>query len=236
MFQVNLQTWADEIQNWPPTPGKWQVYYEEVGGKEVLCRTENFLPYHEDMRSLLEEGELSDIVQAVLGERGTLFKEKINYKLAGGGGFPPHQDAPAFTSFGQKSHLTVNVAIDAATQANGCLEVSPGKHTFGLYEQNPAHGGLSDKAEASLDWIPVPLDPGDVLIFSSWLPHRSGTNTTSKSRRALYVTYNGESDGSFREQYYVEKSKVFPQKIEREPGKDYSEGAKVYNLATPIKT
>jgi hypothetical protein len=46
----------------------------------------------------------------------------------------------------------------------------------------------------------------------------------------------GETDGNFREQYYIDKSKVFPQKIEREEGKDYSEGAKVYNLATPIKT
>ena len=212
------------------------MYYEEVDGKELLCRTENFLPYHDGMRGLLETGEVPDIVEAILGERGTLFKEKINYKLAGGGGFPPHQDAPAFTSFGQKSHLTVNVAIDAATLANGCLEVTPGKHKMGLYEQNPAHGGLSDRAEASLEWIPVPLDAGDVLIFSSWLPHRSGSNTTDKPRRALYVTYNGISDGSFREQYYVDKSKVFPQKIEREEGKDYSEGAKVYNLATPIKS
>lgn len=71
-------------------------------------------------------------------------------------------------------------------------------------------------------------------MFSSWLPHRSGTNTTPNSRRALYVTYNGKNDGDFREDYYKEKRLHFPQKVERDPNKDYSEGAKIYNLATPI--
>lgn len=103
-----------------------------------------------------------------------------------------------------------------------------------LFPQNPAHGGLTDEEEAKLTWTPVTLEPGDVLIFSSWLPHRSGPNRTSKSRRALYVTYNAKVDGDYREKYYEDKRKKFPPKNERELGKDYSEGAKIYNLATPI--
>lgn len=227
--------WTDEIQTWDQdTKGKWMVYYETVQGKETLCRTENFLPFHDGMKNLLCEGELKRIVDDLLGEDSALFKEKINYKLSGGGGFPPHQDAPAFTTFGQKNHLTVNVSVDAATLENGCLEVAIGEHKRGLFPQNPAHGGLTDAEEAKLKWTPVPLDSGDVLIFSSWLPHRSGANTTKKSRRALYVTYNTMADGDFREAYYVDKRVQFPPKAERDPTKDYSEGAKLYNLATPI--
>lgn len=226
--------WVSDLQNLPPTPGKWMHYYE--GGKEnkMISRTENFLPFHNELRQLLTKGAIHDILFQILGERPVLFKEKVNYKLAGGGGFPAHQDAPAFTTFKQKNHLTVNIAIDKATIENGCLEVARGQHKMGLFPQNPAHGGLTEEAENKLNWESVPLEVGDILIFSSWIPHRSGDNKTNQPRRSLYVTYNGQSDGSFRDQYYIDKRKRFPQECEREQGKDYSEGAKLYNLATPI--
>jgi len=211
------------------------MYYETINDKETLCRTENFLPFHEGMNSLLTSGELIKIISSLLGggHDPCVFKEKINYKFPGGGGFPAHQDAPAFVHFGQKNHLTLNIAIDAATPANGCLEVSPG-HRSELLPQNSSSGGISEECEKELHWIPVPLEPGDVLLFSSWLPHRSGRNSTDKSRRALYVTYNAKIEGDFREVYYHDKRQKFPQKVERIPGVDYSSGAKTYNLATPI--
>jgi hypothetical protein len=234
-MKENLIRWCTELQFLPPTPGKWMHYYEGGSGEnKKLSRTENFLPFHEDLRTLLTTGPIIDALEQVLHEKPALFKEKINYKLAGGGGFPAHQDAPAFTAFKQKNHLTVNVAIDKATVENGCLEVAPGEHKKGLFPQNPAHGGLTEDAEKALKWETVELEVGDVLIFSSWIPHRSGSNNTGHPRRSLYVTYNGESDGTFRDQYYVDKRERFPQECERDPTKDYSEGAKLYNLATPI--
>jgi 2-aminoethylphosphonate dioxygenase len=85
--------WADEIQNWDSSvKGKWMIYYENINGKETLCRTENILPYHEGMRKLLLEGEVKRITDDLLGVDSAIFKEKINYKLPGGGGFPPHRE------------------------------------------------------------------------------------------------------------------------------------------------
>lgn len=240
-LKKDVVSWVDDIQSWPEEAGKHMCYYEDqvsASGEKtrMLCRTENFIPYHEQMRKLLvEEGPITDVLEQLMNEKSVLFKEKVNYKLAGGGGFPAHQDAPAFTSFGQRNHLTVNVAIDEATPENGCLQVAAGHHKKGLFPQDPVHHGLSKESEESLgNWADVPLSPGDVLIFSSWLPHRSGGNTSDKSRRALYVTVNGETDGDFREDYYVTKRAEFPPSVEREEGKDYSEAAKIFNLATPI--
>jgi hypothetical protein len=51
----------------------------------VLCRNENFVNYHSGL-SDLSRGVHSDLqaaVTQVLGEPAVLFKEKINYKLAG---------------------------------------------------------------------------------------------------------------------------------------------------------
>mmetsp|Transcript_10985 Transcript_10985/g.13297 ORF Transcript_10985/g.13297 Transcript_10985/m.13297 type:complete len:471 (+) Transcript_10985:302-1714(+) len=236
--------WVSDIQQWPETPGKHMCYYEK-SDKEckdndddclMLCRTENFIPYHEQLRHLLTvDSEVTDVLEQLMNEEAVLFKEKVNYKLPNGGGFPAHQDAPAFRSFGQKNHLTLNVAIDGATKANGCLEVAPGHHLSGLFPQDPVHFGLSQEEESKLtNWQDVPLDPGDVLIFSSWLPHRSGGNSTCESRRALYITYNGKTDGDFREQYYETKRREFPQRCERVEGVDYSKGAETFNIATPI--
>lgn len=259
-LKKQVVAWVEEIQNWPETPGEHMCYFElqnsdtgKTSGKEtsgegypkasagterklMLCRTENFIPYHAGLRKLLsEEGPIMDVLEQLMNEQAVLFKEKVNYKLPGGGGFPAHQDAPAFVSFGQRNHLTVNIAVDAATPENGCLQAAPGHHREGLFPQDPKHGGLSAEEEAKLDnWSDLCLDVGDVLIFSSWLPHRSNINRSATSRRALYITYNGESDGEFREKYYELKRKEFPQQCEREPGKDYSQGAKTFNIATPI--
>jgi len=49
------------------------------------------------------------------------------------------------------------------------------------------------------------------------------------------MLFTALSEGKFRDGYYREKREKFPPENEREPGKDYSEGAKIYNLATPIK-
>lgn len=233
----NLIHMVDEIQDWKPTPNKWMLYYENnrMNNEKLLCRTENFLPYHKNLSDLITKGRINHMLDQILREKPILFKEKINYKLPYASGFPAHQDAPAFTTFNQKNHITLNIAVDSATIENGCLEVAPGFHKDGILEQNNINGGLSEKKEKELNnWIPVKLNPGDLLLFSSYIPHRSGNNNTSKARRSVYITYNGISDGSFRDLYYEDKRKNFPQECERDPNKDYSEGAKMYNLATPI--
>ena len=38
--------------------------------------------------------------------------------------------------------------------------------------------------------------------------HRSGTNRSDRSRRALYVTYNASSEGDLRSEYYDHKKQA----------------------------
>ena len=63
-------------------------------GDVQLSRTENFVPFHADMRRLLTEGTLIEAVGQLMGQPAVLYKEKINYKHPGGGGYAAHQDAP----------------------------------------------------------------------------------------------------------------------------------------------
>jgi len=232
----SLAAWTSEVQQWPETAGKWMQYFEKTDdGGRLLCRTENILDYHEQLNRLIR-GKITDAVSDAIGEQAVLFKEKINYKLPGGAGFPAHQDAPAYVTFQQRYHVTAMIAVDRSTTTNGCLEVVAGEHTKGIFEHpnNELDPQLSAGYEAAGAWQPVEAQPGTVLIFHSHLPHRSGPNSTDQPRRAYYLTFNPASDGDFRSAYYADKRVMFPPEIERAPGKDYSEGAKVYNLATPI--
>ncbi len=82
-----LQQWAQEVHDLPQTPGVPWMPYEEVNGqgKRVLCRTENFANSHSGFDSFLRGQRAMSVLQQLAGEEMLLFKEKINYKLAGSG-------------------------------------------------------------------------------------------------------------------------------------------------------
>jgi hypothetical protein len=56
------------------------------------------------------------------------------------------------------------------------------------------------------------------LWFHSHTPHRSAANTSPRSRRALYLTYNAASLGDLRATYYAEKRAVFTARGEHNTG------------------
>lgn len=229
-----LQSWALEVRSWPAEKGKWMPYSEVTSnGQRQLMRTENFVDYHPRFTELLCGERLPHILKQLSGDDMLLFKDKINYKLAGGNGFAAHLDAPAYDHIGEIEHLTANLAVDAATKENGYLEVVPGSHRMDV---ELSHGGkISEAWEKSHEWVTVPLEPGDMLLFGSHLAHRSGPNRTDESRSAVYATYHSRADGlDLRKRYYADRRANFPPDHERDPNKDYSQGWKRYGFAAPF--
>jgi len=229
-----VQLWTSEVRNLPRENGKWMPYDEvTASGDRQLMRTENFADYHPGFSQLLHGDGLRSILKQVTRDDMLLFKDKINYKLAGGNGFQAHLDAPAYDHIGEIEHTTANLAVDPATIANGCVEVVPGSHKMKV---ELAEGGrISAKWEAEHQWVPVELAPGDLLIFGSHLAHRSAANHTSNPRSSIYATYHNVSDGTdLRSRYYLDRRQNFPPDHERIPGKDYDAGVKRYAFAAPF--
>src|SRR5205814_464596 len=81
-------------------------------GARMLARIENFVPYHAGLAALVTGPRLVGLLAELCGEPVLLFKDKINFKLPGGAGFAPHQDAPAYVDFGVEHHLTVMLPVD----------------------------------------------------------------------------------------------------------------------------
>ena len=85
----SIGNWVLEVDSWPETPGKWMKYFERSsnGNNRQLCRVENFIPYHDEFKNFLCGKEIYGMVSELMNEEAVLFKEKINYKYPGGGGF-----------------------------------------------------------------------------------------------------------------------------------------------------
>lgn len=89
----------------------------------------DYANYHAGFSSLFRGERLTGILSELMGERALLFKEKINYKEAGGsGGFDAHIDSTAYNHAGAVKHQTFLMAVNDMDMNNGCLEVVPGSH------------------------------------------------------------------------------------------------------------
>jgi hypothetical protein len=205
---TELRRWVDDVAaRRPITPGAGGVlqHYERTATGAALARSERLVELHDGWRTLLDDGALPAMAAALLAEPAVLYKEKINYKLAGGAGFAAHQDAPAYPFV--DTHPTVMVAIDDATIDNGCLEVVSGMHADLLALDDD--GCIRSDVAAGLDFRPLAVRAGDVVWFHSRAPHRSGRNDSDLTRRALFCTYNAARLGDLRTAYYDHKLAYF---------------------------
>jgi ectoine hydroxylase-related dioxygenase (phytanoyl-CoA dioxygenase family) len=162
-----------------------------------------------------------------------LFKEKINYKLAGSGGFAPHLDSTAYTHVKNIKHLTILLAVDATNMSNGGLEVVNGSHEMTVPIDKTNNCIEPDWVDAQ-EWIPVTLEAGELLVFGSYLAHRSGANLSSGDRKAIYATYNCAREGDLRRTYYEDRRKLWPATHMRKQGEEYAEGAMRYGFGSPM--
>lgn len=78
------------------------------------------------------------------------------------------------------------------------------------------------------------MPAGALLVFGSYLAHRSGPNSSPRARAAIYATYNGVSEGDNHDSYYAHRRKAWPPTFERVAGVDYTDGALTYAFGSPM--
>ncbi|KKP05661.1 hypothetical protein THAR02_02215 [Trichoderma harzianum] len=216
---AEVQKWAQEVHDWTPTADSQFMPYEEINsrGETVLCRTENYADSHEGFNGLLRGERLLGILEELSGEPMYLFKEKINYKLAGS----------------DVKHLTILLAVDKSTLNNGGLEVVDASHNMDI-PLNVEDHCIAEEWVDSHEWKPVELEPGQLLIFTSYLAHCSGPNHSNENRKALYATYNCASEGDLHQDYYERRMKEWPATHMRKEGETYEDGALRYAFGSPM--
>ncbi|MBT3428196.1 MAG: phytanoyl-CoA dioxygenase family protein [Gammaproteobacteria bacterium] len=106
--------------------------------------------------------------------------------------FPWHQDN-GYTFVVPQDYLTCWVPLTSATVENGCPWVVPGIHRSGTLEHWQTELGfeclsrVDDKVDETA--IAVEAEVGDIVVFSSLTPHRTGPNLTDDVRKSYIVQF-----------------------------------------------
>jgi ectoine hydroxylase-related dioxygenase (phytanoyl-CoA dioxygenase family) len=161
-----------------------------------------------------------EFLNLLFNEEFLIFKDKYNAKPPGGEGFFAHYDG-IFTwvdkdgverdgwHYYSDKFVNILVAIDAMTEKNGPLEIAiEHKGSFNDLLKNTKNNSTPDlrpEIEASLNFKKIFINPGDIVLFSSRCPHRSGRNSSLKDRRTIYYSYNPLSEGDHYLQYFKDK-------------------------------
>lgn len=127
---------------------------------------------------------------------------------------PTHQDYRAMQ--GSINSVVVSIPLVDVDESLGALMVSPESHKNGLLTIRSEIDNKSQleaiKAveipKSNLEFKTVEQQIGDVLIISSFLVHKSGTNITNKPRYTILVRYNDLDDDYFVKQGFPHPFKM----------------------------
>lgn len=153
--------------------------------------------HNEFFRKLGERDDIRAFVAPLVhGEPVLCAVETFNKPARVGSGVPYHQDNAYFCQT-PPDMLTVWIAIDAVTEANGPVFFVRGSHHAGMLPTKPSgvRGNSIGMAEPST--VPLSeqfcglLAPGDATIHHCETIHHSAPNTTDHSRLGLLLVYCG---------------------------------------------
>ena len=137
-----------------------------------------------------------------------LFEDEVSYyytlnmmKLPKTGGWQWHQDyGYHYKQFLYTDYISVMVALDPATRANGCLRVVKGSNGLGRLDHETSGSQLIanpkrvDFAMQHLDEVSCELRPGAALYFHGNTLHASDPNTSDQSRFSLVYSFVAASN------------------------------------------
>ena len=134
------------------------------------------------------------VVADLLGREVDVFQSMFILKNRGAWGQPWHQDAHYF-DFDPHPQVGLWLALTEATLDNGCLSVLPGSHRGPILRHDPDRRpganqgylevpGLDDRRA-----VEVRMQPGDLLVFHSFLLHRSVDHVGGNAREAMVYHY-----------------------------------------------
>lgn len=110
---------------------------------------------------------------------------------------PIHQDWRSMQ--GSTDSLIAWLPLVEVNEKNGAIEILPLSHTKGLLNtvEDKWYRKIPDELVDLKNFVTINLSKGDLLLFSSTLVHRSGSNSTNNMRWACQFRYNNLDESSF---------------------------------------
>ena len=153
-----------------------------------------------------------DVLEALHGPDILALQTMLFFKQPGQAGQGFHQDS-YYIPTQPDTLIGAWMAIDRATEDNGCLWITPGSQHEPIYPDcdgvtqqgdtildniesimNASHPDIEKNTLAPIalryaDEVAVPAEPGDVIFFGGHVLHRSHRNGSNRQRRAFVSHY-----------------------------------------------
>ena len=154
-----------------------------------------FVDHDTRLNDLAHDPNILSVLSRLMDDTPILFQDMGLIKPPHIGREKPwHQDCAYFNYPVGTTVVGVWIAIDAATEENGCLHIIPGSHREGpIPHFKRRDWQICDTDVAVPKNITVPLDPGGCLFWHGMTHHGSPTNRSDHRRRALQYHYRPES-------------------------------------------
>jgi hypothetical protein len=183
------------------------IQYEHSADSTTVRVIEPFHPFDWRFERLIDDPRIVAPMRDLVGcERVSLFTDKLNLKRPReGSGFQWHQDSPYWAHCCAHVDRLPNVmlALDSASERNGCLRVVAGSHTRGCLPGRQGEGVLGplftdprcfDESRQVAAVVPA----GSLIFFSPHTVHGSQPNRSDERRRALVLTYQPAGHRMFK--------------------------------------
>jgi len=183
---------ADTDRNDNPVANPKDFAFTDLpDGRQVLNRISRQLAHSETMRQVYGNPKLLSTVEAIYGPDFLPFAESIVIKMPEDGApFPWHQDGQFKTGPQPERGINFGIYLYPSTEQNGCLYVIPGSHKKGRINL-PAL--IEKHGERLPDAVPMPAEPGDLVIHSRNLVHGSFPNTSPDLRITVYFGFHART-------------------------------------------
>jgi len=181
----------DEVLQVLAAGNVWDGQLGQTGGaKGKLYQSGQYL-----RNSALDGYINSDGLRSIAGQLmegpSTLYMPFTAVKAGGGGGtFHFHQDNQ-YTRFDGPG-INLWLALSPMSPENGCLQVVPRSHQVGTLDgvDSPDGDGHRTVAADPTRFLPVRMNPGDLIAFTRLTIHGSGPNNTDEPRLAYAVQFH----------------------------------------------
>jgi hypothetical protein len=173
--------------------------YDTDGGARRLRKVRRLLWNKPELWGpLLNRSGIGDIAHLLIGpDAHVVFFAAFLKPARIGSEVALHQDQ-ALWRYQYPSAFSVWIALTEASRANGGLFGCPGSHARGLivHRDRPEylwHPSIDAAEDGLNDPVPIPLQPGEAVVWDRYFAHASGRNASGMDRRGMVIVF---ADGS----------------------------------------
>lgn len=199
---------ADELEDWrrqveeavqqrrntaTQGPGNLDLAQESYYA-QVFLQALKLADTHAGVRRLMHDPALGRMIGELAGVDGVrIWHDQALFKPAYGNPTGWHLDNP-YWSFSSPDAISIWVALDDATLANGCLSYLPGTHRSGRTGEVAIGENFGDLFRVYPDWLDIapvacPCPAGSAVFHNGLTAHGAGANVTNRPRRAMTCAY-----------------------------------------------